>query len=299
MPLKDKSHVNENHVNWDRKLLVISDLDGTLLDHTTYTFQPAMPAIQILMKRNIPLVLCTSKTRAEIEPIRTELQNTHPFIIENGGAIYIPKGYFSHAWNHNREDETYVIIELGTPYTQIREVLKKIQSEEEERLRGFGDLTDKEVALFCDFSEGEARLAKQREYDEPFFLEDKSHLPKIEKMAAQANLQITQGGRFLHLLGKNDKGQAVVQLKNFYDVQNGPYTTIGIGDSLNDLTMLENVDYPVLVQKPGGHYDEAINLKNLMRAPGAGPDGWREAVMELLKKLGGGRSSDRDSDKQE
>jgi len=289
--------VSDKHVNRNRRLLLFSDLDGTLLDHTTYSFQSATPAIQILLERDIPLVFCTSKTRAEIEPIRTELKNTHPFIIENGGAIYIPIGYFSHAWNHSREDEAYVIIELGTPYTQIREVLTKIQSEEDERLRGFGDLTDKEVALFCDFSEGEARLAKQREYDEPFFMEDKSHLPKIEKMAAQANLQITQGGRFFHLLGKNDKGKAVVRLRNLYDAQNGPCTTIGIGDSLNDLTMLENVDYPVLVQKPGGHYDESINLKNLMRAPGVGPAGWREAVMELLKKLVGGISSDRDSDK--
>ena len=96
--------------------------------------------------------------------------------------------------------------------------------------------------------------------------------------------------------GSNSPGKRLKQPKM---AQNGPYTTIGIGDSLNDLTMLENVDYPVLVQKPGGHYDEAINLKNLMRAPGAGPDGWREAVMELLKKLGGGISSDRDSDEQE
>jgi mannosyl-3-phosphoglycerate phosphatase len=270
------------------KLLVFSDLDGTLLDRTTYSFEPALPAIQVLEKNGIPLVFCTSKTRAEIEHIRTKLNNTHPFISENGGAIYIPKGYFVQKGDHSRKDELYHTIELGTPYVEIRETLERIQAESGIRMRGFGDLSDKEVALFCDFSEEDARRAKQREYDEPFFLEDRNQIQKVKQLAAQANLQITEGGRFFHLMGNNDKGKAVRHLIKLYapGTESGSLTTIGIGDSTNDLPMLESVDHPLLLQKSEGRYEEGIDLENLTHAPGLGPGGWRNAILKLLDNLG-------------
>ena len=70
----------------DAALLVLSDLDGTLLDHTTYAFDAARAALERLRDARVPLVLCTSKTRAEVEPICAALPNAHPFIVENGGG---------------------------------------------------------------------------------------------------------------------------------------------------------------------------------------------------------------------
>lgn len=280
------AEVTEKNSISTRQLLIFSDLDGSLLDDTNYSFEPALPAVTALRKNGIPLVFCTSKTRAEIEPLRAKLNNSHPFVSENGGAIYIPREYFSHKWDYSREDEKYLIIELGTPYAQIRKILDKIKIETCERIRGFGDLSEEEIALFCDFSVEDAGLAKLREYDEPFFLEEKRHLPKIEELATQANLQITRGGRFFHLIGKNDKGKAVRRLRELYDAENGPYTTIGIGDSLNDLSMLKNVDYPVLLQESDGNYNESINWANLIRVPGKGPASWRKAIVSLLDRLG-------------
>ena len=76
-------------------VIVVSDLDGTLLDHETYSFDAARPALARLRQADVPLVLCTSKTRAEVESIRRSLDNEHPFIVENGGAVVIPLDYFS------------------------------------------------------------------------------------------------------------------------------------------------------------------------------------------------------------
>ena len=42
---------------------IFSDLDGTLLDHDTYGYEPARPALALLGRKNIPLILCSSKTR--------------------------------------------------------------------------------------------------------------------------------------------------------------------------------------------------------------------------------------------
>ena len=77
-----------------RRMIIITDLDGTLLHHRTYSFEEAKPALDLVRRQGIPLVICSSKTRAEIEVYRKRLDNNHPFISENGGGIYIPAGYF-------------------------------------------------------------------------------------------------------------------------------------------------------------------------------------------------------------
>jgi len=51
-------------------------------------------------------------------------------------------------------------------------------------------------------------------------------------------------------------------------------------DSGNDMPMLAAVDRPVLVQKPGGFWQE-MALTNLYRVEGIGPQGWVKVVAEL------------------
>jgi len=266
-------------------LLVFTDLDGTLLDHDSYSFKPAVPTLGVLKEKKIPLIICTSKTRAEIERIRQQLHNKHPFVSENGGAIFIPKNYFSQAFRYTREDSDYRIIEYGTSYSKIREVLKKMKGHYSSKIKGFGDFSIEEVAGLCDFSPDQARLAKMREYDEPFILKDIDSLDKIQQIAENAHLHITRGGRFYHLLGENDKGKAVLRLRDIYKKKFKHVKTIALGDSQNDLQMLGAVDYPVLVQKPNGSYDPMVKLENLSFAPGIGPIGWNAAVLELLDDL--------------
>ena len=266
-------------------LLVFTDLDGTLLDHDNYSFASALPAITILKEKNVPLIFCTSKTRAEIEEIQLQLDNLHPFISENGGALFIPKGYFSHRFHFTRENSHYLIVELGTPYPKLREVLNQMNTLFPGKLRGFGDLTTQEVADFCGFSLSQATLAKKRDYDEPFILEDESLEDALEEIAIRSHLQINRGGRFYHLIGNSDKGKAVLQLRDLYGQKSTNLKTVALGDSLNDLPMLKAVDYPILVQKPDGSYDPSVKLDNLILAPGSGPKGWCRALLMLLKEI--------------
>ena len=76
------------------KLVIFSDMDGTLLD-SKYSFRDAEKALDLIKKKKVPLILSSSKTRAELELYRKKMRNRHPFIVENGGAIFIPKNYFS------------------------------------------------------------------------------------------------------------------------------------------------------------------------------------------------------------
>ena len=266
-------------------ILVYTDLDGTLLDFHSYSFEPALPALTILKKKNIPLIISTSKTRAEIEKTRLQLKNIHPFISENGGAIFIPKTYFLQDFDCDREDQDYRIIELGTAYQKIREVLKQIQLSFPGKIRGFGDLSVKEVAYLCGFLPDQAQFSKKREYDEPFLVEDSIVIAQTKKIARRFHLKIERGGRFFHLTGANDKGKAVSLLTNIYRKKSKSLKTIALGDSQNDVPMLKAVDFPVLVQKPDGKCDSSIKLDNLILASGVGPTGWNVAVLKLLDDL--------------
>jgi len=105
-------------------LVLFTDLDGTLLDADTYRYDAARPALERLREHAIPLIICTSKTRAEVEPLRRKLENQDPFIVENGGALYIPDGYFKAPLPGSSRRDGYQVIEMGLPYPRLREGLR-------------------------------------------------------------------------------------------------------------------------------------------------------------------------------
>lgn len=266
-------------------VIIFSDLDGTLLDET-YSFAAAMPALEMIAARNIPLVLCSSKTRGEIERYRSRLGNREPFISENGGGIFIPEVSFPADARGVRHEflsiAGYRVIRLGMPYARLRQALGELRKEGFP-VTGFGDLSADEVAARTALPREEALLAQQRDFDEPFFFDGNSAEQEKLAVSVQAKgLHLTRGV-YHHLLGDNDKGKAVHILTEIYRSRYGRVTTIALGDSPNDLPMLERVDFPVAVQRPDGRHHPALDMPNLRRADGIGPAGWNRAVLELLR----------------
>lgn len=45
--------------------ILFTDLDGTLLDHESYEWKEAKPALDLCKERRVPIILVSSKTRAE------------------------------------------------------------------------------------------------------------------------------------------------------------------------------------------------------------------------------------------
>lgn len=263
------------------KYLIFSDLDGTLLDHNTYSFNAADQALKTLRSKNIPLVLCTSKTRKEIEFYRAKLNNKCPFISENGGGIFIPSSYFSKEFEYDRELGDYKVIDLGTSREVLSATLKSISEETGIEIRGFSDMDVSEIANLTGLDEDTAKLAMERDHSEPFIIpEDNKYSATIEDKINLKGYRHTRGGRFHHILGDNDKGKAVMILTNIYRLEFGEIKTVALGDSLNDLPMLEAVNIPILVQKPGGSYDPSIKLSNLTFSDGIGPSGWNASILK-------------------
>jgi mannosyl-3-phosphoglycerate phosphatase len=274
-----------------KNILIFTDLDGTLLDYRTYSFEPALPALKKIKKRKIPLIICTSKTRAEIEVYQRKLKNSHPFISENGGAIFISEDYFRIISPDLVKKNGYLVRELGTPYQTLRKKLFEITQKFGHKVRGFGDMSVKEIQEKYGLNSKEAPLAKKREYDEPFYFvtsPDEKTLNKIEKEFSKNTLNMFKGGRLFHLTGKNDKGKTVRILKKMYEKEwKKKAISIGLGDSLNDLPMLLAVDVPVLVKLHSGKYEERVlrKLKKPFLAKGIGPKGWNQAVLQLLERI--------------
>ncbi len=270
-----------------RKLVIFTDLDGTLLDRNTYSFEPAMPALHLIKQKGIPLILSSSKTRAEIERYQKQLENDHPFVSENGGAIFIPKGYFAFPFHYDRELGEYFALELGTPYSMIIEVLDSVRKETGISIKGFSDYTQDEVSSLCGLGPREATFAKKREYDEPFVIEGgEKEFETVKRKIEEKGMNYAWGGRFHHIFGKNDKGKAVEILKELYENQFFSISTVGIGDSLNDLPMLSVVDYPIFLKEKDSLLPETLSpIRNVTVMDGGGSEAWNEVILNLVNKL--------------
>jgi mannosyl-3-phosphoglycerate phosphatase family protein len=281
-----------------KKLIIFTDLDGTLLDYSTYSFEPALPALQLLKERDIPFIICSSKTKKEIEYYRKKIGNNHPFISENGGGIFIPKGYFMFEVQNSynppsppfskgglggfSEENDYQVIRLGARYSDLRKAIEALRKEGF-KVIGFGDMSAKEISEVAGITIEEAKMAKERDFDEPFiFKGGNAEVKELQYAIEKRGFNIVKG-RFFHILGNSDKGKATSILIDLYKKKYDKVISIAIGDSPNDIPMLEKVDYPVIVQKPDGNYDAQIDIPHLTKSGGIGPVGWNKAVLSLLK----------------
>ena len=256
-------------------IVVFTDLDGTLLDSETYSFEPVLPVLDRMKAKSVPLVLCSSKTRAEMVVIHQRLSLSSPFIVENGSAVLFPG-----------ESGSMETIVLGLPVSDVRDRLKKAALTLGIEYNGFGEMSADDIVELTGLTKDEAILAGQREYSEPFILLEETPediMRRFIEDLEKAGLQYTRGGRFHHAMGPTDKGRAVKKVIARYEKTSGEsVTSIALGDSPNDLPMLEAVDKPVLVQRPDGSYMPYPEALNPILAQGIGPVGWAHAVGELL-----------------
>jgi len=270
------------------RILVFTDLDGTLLSHDSYSWEDARPALDELKRQAIPLVFCTSKTRAEVRSLRKAIGNTDPFIVENGGVLVIPAGRSSRLTPAKKHERTLM---LGRPYREVVAALRDLARRAEIEVRGFHQMTDEEVAERTGLSLKEAHHARQRETGEPFLVSNASprEIRAFSRMAHDSGYGVQRGGRFWHISANCDKGLALSTVISYYRaVWRTPIRTIALGDSGNDLPMLQLVNEPILMPKPDGSFDKEITsaLPQVVRCPEQGPKGWGQAVLEAIEKSG-------------
>lgn len=263
--------------------LILTDLDGTLIDHHTYSAEPARPALDASATAGVPVVLCSSKTRAEMHALASRLGLAPaPLIAENGSVVWWPPRWPAAAGAHASGDGDGSIAVLGAPAAHLLRVLPRLGGVISRRLLPLSLMSTDEVVARTGLTADVARLAAAREYSQPFVVEgDEVPLAVLQAAARQLGVRVTQGGRFFHLIGQTDKGAAARVVRDTCAPAN---RALGLGDAPNDLPLLQAVDVAVIVPQPdrGCHPELLGALPGARHAPCPGPAGWNAAVLEWL-----------------
>lgn len=270
--------------------LIFTDLDGSLLDHHSYSFKPAVKMLEELEKRGIPVIPITSKTKAELLPLRKELKSVHPFIIENGAAIYIPKNYFSQQPKTSETSGQFWVIKNSVSRKTWLELLQENAAEFSGEYQTFDSVSKQQgvegIADLTGLSSNMAALANQREFSEPVHwtgtsARKKLFIRKLKTLGAT----VLQGGRFLSIGGDTDKGRALLQLQNLYlqQAQQSSCETLAIGDSGNDISMLEQASSALIIKSDNHAPPELTRGSNCSISKQNGPRGWAAGVTDWLQ----------------
>jgi mannosyl-3-phosphoglycerate phosphatase len=257
--------------------IVFTDLDGTLLDHDSYDWSPARPALDRLRRAAIPLVPASSKTLAELERLRLDIGLDGPAIGENGCALWLPGDWL---------DGPARVERFGPDYAEIRAVLAQLRDADFDFF-GFADMNAEEVAAVTGLTPADARLAMRREASEPLqWRGDDRALSNFRNALAKRGLRLLLGGRFLHVMGACDKASAMRRLCDRYAVRHGcPVRCIALGDSPNDAEMLAAADVPIVIRRPDGSALSLPTRKDAIISEVPGPEGWNQALSGVLDRI--------------
>jgi mannosyl-3-phosphoglycerate phosphatase len=269
------------------RLIVFTDLHGTLLDQITHSYQASLPALRKLQASKMPVILCSKKTRAEVEPLWRELALEEPYIFENGGAICFTPGRFPFEDEAARSESNLNIIELGSRIGALRAGLAEVARRLHIRVRSFGDMSAKDIVELTGLTRQQAQSASMREYDEPFLIDEPGRERMLTTALRMKGFTVTRGERFFHLSRGSDKGKAARLLTEHYRRDGGSWVTVGLGNSANDLSLLLAVDRPILIRNPDRSWDSTItqSIPGIRKTMSIGPEGWTESVEKLLAEI--------------
>jgi mannosyl-3-phosphoglycerate phosphatase family protein len=315
--------------------IVFTDIDGTLIDINSAEYgKKTKRLISIMREKNIPLILTSAKTRIEQDKIRDDLGLTDPFIIENGGAVFIPNDYFPEHFlkdikyplkeieemkkidgyknNNNKSKESIrggttcadkkisrvMVIELGKSSSEIRARLSDMRKKYNINFIGVADISVEELSNLASMPLDQAKRMAQRAYGETLLRIQEKDIPRFTRYAQDAGMKLIHGGRFFDVTAGNDKGIAVGVLKTLFKNKfHNDVTFYGIGDSTNDIPMLNLMDVPIIVQQQDRSWLDYGNIEmknsgrhstsnqNIIKINGIGPDGWENAIYQFVLEL--------------
>ncbi len=255
-----------------RQLLIVTDLDGTLLNHDDYRWAPAAATLARVQAAGIRIVLNSSKTAAELIELANQMRLDGPLVFENGGGIC----------RRTAPDAPWQTTVLGTPRARLQTQLSALRARHGWRFRSFGELDDAEVAALTGLPQAAAALARQRQCSEPLdWQDDDDALAACTSALRAAGLAVTRGGRFVHVSGRHDKGTALDTL-----LAETPAQVIALGDAPNDVPMLRRAAVAIVIPRPDGSALALPDHADARIAPAPGALGWARAVDALLDELG-------------
>lgn len=273
-------------------MLVATDLDGTLLDHDSYRWDLAVPALDRLRAHGIPVIFNTSKTFEEVTALQADIGVRGPFIVENGSALFLPTRSYAHladdAATVSSRTGRYCTILFGAERADILQCIHALRREHGYRFEGFDDWSVEQIAAHTCLELPAARRAASKQFSEPILWQDSDdRFEAFSADVAQHGYLLLKGGRLHHVQGQTDKARPLQWLQQQYLKVTGEQPLlVCLGDTDNDIAMLNAADYPVCVKSPVAPYPEVTSGKAVIKTRAFGPEGWGEAINRILKLTG-------------
>ena len=258
------------------KYWIVTDLDGTLMDHN-YDISPAMKTLKMLSEISIPVIPCTSKTASEVRYFRDENGLSDPFIVENGAAVY---------GNYIDSCSEWELI-LGKSYKELISILTDISRKVNYNFVPLNDLNDNQIYELTGLSNEGIIRALDRHWSVPFLNPPDEIFEKLKLISGSYDVHVFKGNRMSHLLSsESHKGHAVNRLKTH--LQNKDVKIIGLGDSQNDLPLLEYADISIVIpgkNGPNKYLQHGIENGSYTLANAPHAEGWSNSVEDVIKSL--------------
>lgn len=285
MPLDHKSAngLRRGDLMQGRKIVIFSDLDGTLLDHETYSHEAALPALARVRQLQIPLILASSKTAAEIGPLRQKIGFAHcPAIVENGaGLLGAARVTCPDAAEHHEETQK-------GRYEELVEKLNQLPSHLRSGFEGFSQWTLEEISARTGLTEEQAALARKRQFSEPgIWSDNEMQFALFLQALGEQGITATRGGRFVSLSFGGNKVERMLELIEQFAAQRNSLFVVALGDAPNDAAMLAQADLGILVKNPVGPVPDfsGMTIKGMIRTTSKpGPEGWNEEILDILNR---------------
>jgi len=267
--------------------IIYTSLEGALLDARSGSFAEAEEALSEISRRHIPLVLVTSRTRDEMDPLRRALEHSHPFITESGGGVYVPDGYFNIKIPNVKRSGRYLCVALGRPYKEVCEVLDEVAEETGVGVAGFHHMSTREIAENVGIKQRDAELVRRREFDEPFFFTsaDEKAIARFVEAAKERGFDARLGETFWHFSSGCDSARAVRTLtKLFRDATRIKLRAVGVAPASQDPPWLRAVDLPVRLGSPDNDPEDSEDAESDHVAPenASGPAGWNASILNII-----------------
>ena len=273
--------------------IIYTDLDGTLLDRESYSFAAASDCLARLASLQVPVIPVTSKTFVEVSELREQLGSITPFIVENGAATYIPRGYFAEQPADTEplqvNGESFWVRSGSRLSPRDNPALSGIYRDFASHFVLLGEMSQAELVDATGLSPAAAQAARTREFSNPVFWhgEAAARAGFIEQVE-QAGYKVAHGGRFLHVLEAGfDKGATLNWLTGVYCThrKRSQYLTVGCGDSDNDVPMLAAVDVAIFLGDEQPALPGVADTVDVRTHVNSGPAAWAECVGQLLAEL--------------
>jgi mannosyl-3-phosphoglycerate phosphatase len=221
-------------------VVIFADVDGVLSSSSIEALTRATRTLEQLGSR-VPLILCSGRTRPEIEQLSEDLGLAHPFICEHGAAAFVPKGYFPFEIPNATPAGAYHVVEFGRSAASIGDMLRRAAARHGIAIRTLSEMSVEEVAQVYGASLPRARLIKLRDYGELFTVDEPGADARLRLLDAlrAMHLRCVMGQPFDHVGASVDISIGVGLLRTLYRRAYGATITVGIADWLAEGDVLE------------------------------------------------------------